>query len=148
MADSYKELQREYINALRALAPSILQWWNERCPYPSTDPVPWEARNDFHRRWPAGPVAHPRVLAVFRKYFFQVEELNERTAALEDARSKSTGDEDKEVWGKDVGPPTRSQVRPIDLLVNDLAYVAPDLFQFMQGLVFVPIGMDPDGEDS
>jgi hypothetical protein len=99
---------------------------------------------DFHRRWPAGPVAHPRIIAVFRQYFFEVEELNERTAAAEDARPG----EDVEIWGKDVDSAVRSQVRPIDLLVNDLANVAPDLFEIMQGLVFVPIGMDPDGQVS
>jgi hypothetical protein len=144
MNDSYEQLRHQYIETLRSVTPAIIRWWNDHCPYPWTDPVPREAMTDFHRRWPVGPAAHPRIIAVFRQYFFAVEELNQRSAAEDDAHT----DENMEVWGKDVKPAMRSQVRPIDLLVNDLATIAPDLFEIMQGLVFVPIGMDPDGEVS
>jgi hypothetical protein len=144
MNASYERLRDEYVEALRSVAPGVLLWWSDNCPYPATDPVPKEAMTDFHQRWPAGPAGHPRIIAVFRKYFFAVNALNERTSAQEDAPSQS----DTAVWGRDVEPAARSQVRPIDLLVNDLATVAPDLFAIMQGFVFVPIGMDPDGEVS
>jgi len=144
MTDAYQKLRDEYINALRSVMPSIVKWWNDNCPYPATDPVPKEAMTDFHRRWPAGPAAHPRLIAIFRKYFFAVEELNEQTAA----HQRNLSDEETEVWGKDVEPASRAVVRPIDLLVNDLANAAPDLFAVMQGLVFVPIGTNPDGEVS
>jgi hypothetical protein len=144
MNDSYDRLRLEYIAALRAVTPAIFNWWNDHCPYAWTDPVPKEAMTDFHRRWPAGPAGHPRIIAVFRKYFFAVQELNERTLAEE----RAIPDEETEVWGRDVAPAKRSQVRPIDLLVNDLAPVAPDLFELMQGFVFVPVGMDPDGRES
>ena len=143
MADSFEEIQEKYIVEMRSLAPAILGWWNERCPYPATDPVPREAMTDFHRRWPAGPAAHPRIIAVFRKYFFEVEELNEKSASKEQKRKGKR----VEVWGRDVAPPALMRARPIDLLVNDLETVAPDLFEIMQGLVFVPTGMDPNGED-
>jgi len=142
MADSFEEIQEKYIEEMRSLAPAILRWWNERCPYPATDPVPKDAMTEFHRRWPAGPAAHPRIIAVFRKYFFEVEDLNEKSASEENKRKG----ERVEVWGRDVEPPALMRARPIDLLVNDLANVAPDLFEIMQGLVFVPIGMDPNGE--
>jgi hypothetical protein len=144
MSESYEQLRLEYIEALRAATPAIVSWWNDHCPYPWTDAVPKEAMTDFHRRWPVGPAGHPRIIAVFRKYFFAVGELNERTAAQE----RAVPDKETEVWGKDVEPAKRSQVRPIDLLVNDLATVAPDLFVIMQGFVFVPVGMDPDGKES
>lgn len=143
MAESFDEIQEKYIVEMRSLAPAILGWWNERCPYPATDPVQREAMTDFHRRWPAGPAAHPRIIAVFRKYFFEVEELNEKSASKEHKRKGKR----VEVWGRDVEPPALTRARPIDLLVNDLENVAPDLFAIMQGLVFVPIGMDPNGED-
>ena len=144
MKKPYKRLQDEYIEALRSVTPMILRWWDDHCPYPATNPVPKEAMTDFHRRWLAGPAGHPRIIAVFREYFFKVEELNERTAAEE----RAVPDGDTEVWGKDVEPAARSQMRPIDLLVNDLATAAPDLFEIMQGFVFVPIGTDPNGEVS
>jgi hypothetical protein len=144
MKKLYEKLQEEYIEDLRSVTPMILRWWDEHCPYPATDAVPKEAMTDFHRRWFAGPAAHPRIIAIFRKYFFAVDDLNERTAAAE----RAVPDGETEIWGKDVEPAEQSQVRPIDLLVNDLATAAPDLFAIMQGFVFVPIGTDPNGEVS
>jgi hypothetical protein len=144
MKPAYQQLQNEYIGMLRSVMPVVIDWWNERCPYPPTEPVPSEARTDFHRRWPAGPVGHPRILAVFREFFLKVEALNERTTIEDDAMLLP----ETETWGQDVEPPGRSQVRPIDLLVNDLENVAPDLYEVMQGLHFVPIGTDPDGRTS
>ncbi|PTL84971.1 hypothetical protein [Vitiosangium sp. GDMCC 1.1324] len=122
MNDPYKQLRGEYIDALRGAVPAIVRWWNDHCPYSWTEPVPTEAMTDFHRRWPAGPAAHPRVIAIFRQYYFALQELNDRTAFV-------------------------SRVQPIDLLVNDLTTVAPDLFELMQGFVYIPIAFNPDGEE-
>ena len=144
MREPYKKLQAEYVDVLRSVVPTVTRWWSDNCPYPATDTVPSEAMTDFHRRWPAGPVGHPRIIAVFRDYFFKIEALNEQTSAEDDAAQQPA----EPVWGRDDVPAGRSQVRPIDLLVNDLANVAPDLFEVMQGLVFVPIGTDPDGGTS
>lgn len=120
MNEAHRQLRNEYIDALRAVAPAIVRWWTDHCPYSWTDPVPAAQMTDFHRRWPAGPAAHPRIVALFRQYYFAVCELNERTAVFE---------------------------RPMDLLVNDLEAVAPDLFEIMQGFHFVPIGMTLDGQE-
>jgi hypothetical protein len=144
MYETFEQLQSEYIAALRALAPEILAWWSANCPYSWTEPVPYEAMSDFHRRWAVGPAAHPRIIALFRQYFIAADELNDRFAEERGGEE----DDDVEVWGQDVHPEPIKAARPIDLLVNDLANIAPDLHEIMQGMLFVPVGMDPDGEVS
>jgi hypothetical protein len=140
----YQQLQREYVEALRAVAPEVVAWWDAHCPVRWTEPIPPDAMTDFHRRWLVGPAAHPRIIAVFRKYFLAADELNDRLADEE----SDDGDKDAAVWGKDVEEESVSFVLPIDLLVNDLAVIAPDLHEIMQGMVFIPVGSDPEGEVS
>jgi hypothetical protein len=144
MHDAFKQLQVEYIDALRPVIADTLRWWNAHCPYPHTEPRAYDEMHPFHRRWIAGPAAHPRVIAVFREYFFRVQELNDR------ARAAPPGADDvpkEELWGQDAAPAWVPLERPIDLLVNDLAGLAPDLHEVMQGLVFIPIGMDPHNQE-
>lgn len=144
MHDDFRALRDDYVAALRPRVAEALQWWDERCGYPHTEQRPFDAKSPFHRRWPAGPAAHPRVLALLREYWFKVIELNER---FEQARGEADGSEiDTDAdggWGRDETPPTIDRERPIDLLVNDLSTVAPELYEVMQGVVYVPIGVDP-----
>ena len=55
-------------------------------------------------------------------------------------------DDDEPAWGKDSEGTSTRYALPIDLLVNELKAVAPDLHDIMQGMLFVPIGADPEGE--
>ncbi|MEZ2353189.1 hypothetical protein [Caballeronia sp. RCC_10] len=142
MNDAYKQLQQEYIAAMRAVTPDIVAWWDARCPYRWTEPVPAAATAPFHRRWPAGPAGHPRIIGIFRQYFFAIDDLNDQHAA---ANASGSDGEDHDVWGEDVPPPDIEYVRPADLLIDDLANAAPDVYEIMQGFVFVPIGSDPEG---
>jgi hypothetical protein len=137
MNDLYKQLRSDYINALRSITPEILHWWSDNCRYHWTDEVPNEEMTDFHRRWPFGPAAHPRIIHLFRKYYFAVWELNDRLAAEEKKQEEDTG----------IRPETISMQRPQDLLVNDLSTAAPDLFEIMQGFLYIPIGMTLSGEE-
>lgn len=122
----YKQLQSEYIAKMRSIAPDIKQWWFDHCLHHWTADIPLEEKNDFQRRWPAGPAGHPRIISLFRQYFFAASKLNDQLA----------GDGS-----------TISFQRPVDLLVNDLATVAPDLFDILQGMVYVPIGVTLKGEE-
>lgn len=144
MHPDFETLRDDYLQALRPVVADALRWWDAHCPYPHTDPRPFEAMAPFHRRWIAGPAAHPRVIAVFRDHWFRVEALNDRLQA-EAARAGTANDapDGEAAWGVDVPPPAVPRQRPIDLLVNDLASTAPDLHEVMQGLVYVPIGTDP-----
>lgn len=143
MHPDFETLREDYLRALRPVVADALRWWDAHCPYPHTEPRPFAARTPFHQRWTAGPAAHPRVLAVFREYWFRADALNDR---LEDeARAAAAADqpEGEAAWGTDAPPPDLPRVLPMDLLVNDLETVAPDLHEVMQGLVYVPIGNDP-----
>lgn len=131
MNEQYKQLRSDYINALRTITPEIIRWWFDNCPYHWRDEN--EEMTDFHRRWPVGPAAHPQIIDLFRQYYFAVWELNDRLAAEEKAMI--------------VKPETISFQRPLDLLINDLSTVAPDLFEIMEGFVFIPVGMTPYGEE-
>jgi hypothetical protein len=120
MKKQFAEIQKRYIKELGELAPEILKWWNNNCPYEHTAQVSNEEMSDFHRRWIAGPAAHPRIIALFRKYFFEIEELNDTQGG--------------------------GLARASELLIDDLEAKAPALFSIMQGFVFIPIGVNPEGE--
>lgn len=144
MNDEYRDIQDRYIAEMRAVLPQILAWWNARAASAPAEIRTLDTASAFELRWPAGPAAHPRIIEIFRRYFFEVDALNVRgqTELAEQVRRDPTDPG----WGEAVPPPDRTFVLPIDLLVNDLVTVAPDLHEIMQGFVFVPIGADPEGE--
>jgi hypothetical protein len=135
MEQDFEQLSREYIEALRPVVAEVRQWWAAHCSYPHTEDRPFEEMAPFHRRWPVGPAGHPSVLAVFREYYFRVWDLNDHFAAEREAGMP--------VAGEGEPPPVVRFLRPMDLLVNDLQSAEPDLFDVMQGLVYVPIGRNP-----
>jgi hypothetical protein len=137
MDPRYGELQERYIGEMRRILPDLFAWWDGRSSGRFDEP------NDFDRRWPAGLVAHPRVLDVFRRYFLLVERINiENERPPEDPRSAL----DEASWGQDPPADRRNYTRPIDLLVNDLEDEAEDVWEVVQGIVFIPVGVDPEGE--
>lgn len=146
MHETYEKLQQAYIAALRPVVADALSWWDAHCPYSHTEPRSWEEMHPFHQRWIAGPAAHPRVIAVFRDYFFQVLQLNDQSIAS--ASSASSIPEDEQ-WGHDriKNDDWIPYQRPIDVLVNDLLSIEPELHDVMQGLRFIPIGSDPQSHE-
>jgi hypothetical protein len=139
---AFKQLRDDYIEALRPVVAETLRWWDAHCGYPHTEQRPFDAKSPFHRRWVAGPAAHPRVLGLLREYWFKVVDLNER---FEQERRNGAGPTPgDEGWGRHQAPPPVHTERPIDLLVNDLSTEAPELFEVMQGVIYVPIGIHPE----
>jgi hypothetical protein len=137
-----EDLQASYIEELRAIAPEVETWWQSGIARNVMKGHPKGKRLDFDARWPAGKASHPRILAAFRKYFLQAEAIN---AILYDESQDNGGPTHESSWGVETPPPTREQVLPIELLVEDIEDEAPDLFEFVEGLVFVPIGDDDSG---
>ncbi|TIU61764.1 MAG: hypothetical protein E5W30_07665, partial [Mesorhizobium sp.] len=71
---TFEEVQQAYIDELRLLQPELIAWWKNLAGLDKlSDPVPPEIAN----RWPTGYSGHPRVLAVFRKYYLEIDDLNQ-----------------------------------------------------------------------
>jgi hypothetical protein len=143
MHQRYKDIQDAYIAELRAILPPVLDWWSKHAVRPPAQMGQGGNRNDFERRWPFGPVAHPRVLDVLRTYYLAVHALNREFETLRPPEDEGPRESD---WGADDEELDVPFVLPIDLLVNDLEAIAPDLHEIMSNLVFVPVGLAPNGE--
>ncbi|MGN6107046.1 MAG: hypothetical protein ACTHU0_18210 [Kofleriaceae bacterium] len=118
-AQGFEKLQHDYIAELRAELPNITKWWKATLKKNQVKSYPGGIDADFPTRWPTEMGGHPRLIAIFRKYFLLVEKLN----------SEST-----------------KQVHPIDLLVNDLAEDHESLHEVMGTMFFIPIGTNEAGE--
>jgi len=101
-----------------------------------------------------GPTSHPRVLAIYRKYFIACEQLN---AIVADEFQRKLLDEDahdvdgwgveearKEDDGSDGDWGAESVMDPPMFLIDSLAGRRDDLGDFMMFLVFAPIGEEND----
>jgi hypothetical protein len=89
-------------------------------------------------RWPTGPVAFPRVIAVYRKYHLACEALNEKQES-DKPPARPAG------WGEDDEEGERERVSPQGLLLDSLEAIDPELSRFMEKFVFIPIGVDAEG---
>lgn len=141
----YQAVLRDYVAEMRAARERALAWWQallakEAARSKSRPGLPVDLR------WPAGPASHPAVIAVYRKYFLLVDELNERT---EESPDEGEGDafDSESSWGEDdeAGDPTDVTIEPRPLLLDNVAQVDEEIHQFVQMLVFNPVGMDPSG---
>ena len=142
MTRTYEDIQSEYLVEVHKIIPSVLEWWRARAVRPpSLDEG--KPQNDFEARWPLGPAAHPRILHVVRIYFLQTYELNRENERRRTPRDDAPNESD---WGTDDKGDDVKFYLPIDLLVNDIEEVDPDVYEVVSGLVFVPVGLSPAGE--
>ncbi|MEM6676348.1 MAG: hypothetical protein AAF675_00595 [Pseudomonadota bacterium] len=127
------DIQARYVEALRAVEPEIRAWWDGMMAA-AEDPA------EVRLRWPTGPAAHPRVLAIFRDFFFEIEDFNARQeASYEDDRTPPPGEAG---WGvEDLGE-APELARQVDWLIVDIEEIAPELFDLVEGIVYVPIAWD------
>lgn len=138
---SYKDIQDSYIAELRALQPELMQWWKRIAGIEKiNDPPDPEVAN----RWPTAFSGHPRVVATFRKYFMQIDDLNyENEMAYVDARPP---DDPEVLWGNEEASPPYPFMRPVDLLIYEIKDLAPDIHKMVAGIVFVPVGLNQHDE--
>jgi hypothetical protein len=134
---SFEEIQQAYIHELRLLQPELMEWWKTLAGIKKLgDPVPAEVSN----RWPTGYSGHPRVLAVFRNYYLEIDDLNHD--ALQAAGEPPPEKPPEELWGtNDNGEPVDYR-RPVDLLILDIKTKAPDLDKLVAGIVYIPVGLN------
>jgi hypothetical protein len=126
MRAAHQKLLGEYVEALRSAKEASEEWWDALLASEartSTDPE--HALRKVRQRWPYGPVAHPRVLAVIRQYYFACEALNERLA-----KTKNPAEEYPYLF-------------VTEMLMED---GTADLGDFVDELPGLPIGVDEDGD--
>ena len=126
MPTPHQKLLEEYVSSLRAAKDDAEKWWEALLAAEmrkSKDRK--KAFLNVKQRWPYGPAAHPRVLAVIRKYYFGCLALNDRLAKTEDAEEESP------------------HVFVTELLMED---ETEDLGDFIDALPGLPIGVDSDGD--
>lgn len=135
MTDSIETIQARYIAELSALLPQLEVWWERMLVAHGAGA--W-------KRWPTGYSGHPRVLAVFRKYYFQIEALND--AAVERSNDDEPALSDEDLWGTEDDEDDLAVEDHADWLIFSVLDEAPELEDLVNGLCFVPIGMQPDEE--
>jgi hypothetical protein len=82
MGPRYRHLLDDYANELRSVKDEVTGWWENLLTQTTAklgDRM--AAETDLKRRWPVGPVAHPRILAIIRKYYFACDQLNKEIYA-------------------------------------------------------------------
>lgn len=126
MPTPHEKLLKEYADSLRTAKEVAEEWWEALLASETLKTRDREqAVLSVKQRWPYGPVAHPRVLAVIRKYYFACQALNDRLA-----ETKNPAEEYPHVF-------------VTDMLMED---GTDDLGQFVMGLPGLPIGVDSDGD--
>jgi hypothetical protein len=142
----YDDLIEEYLQDLRAVRLEVLAWWEGllRAANPAGDLE--AAHRSVRPRWPAGPASHPRVIAIFRKYYLAIDALNEGLRATQIEERLEIDSENW--WGRDDDIQDDAILEPRFILLDDLESKDPTLAHFMSRFVFAPIGADPDDETS
>lgn len=138
MDETLQAIQDTYIRELKKEIPKIRKWWKEGLKANVDKNYPDRFVVDFDLRWPSGMGGHPRLIEIFRRHFLAAEARN---LELEDAGRRYEEKPVAEEWGVDTAPPSRENVPPIDLLLNDLANEHDDLHRVMRTMQFIPMGM-------
>lgn len=144
----YDKLFREYVEELKEARDEALAWWDSLLALeagPSGDRK--KAESAVRPRWPCGPVSHPRVIGVYRKYFLLCEELNneirDRWESQEDMTQPGGGSD--ETWGVD-DKEEEGVVEPRFILMEKVTKEDAELGRFINTLLFSPIGTNEKGE--
>lgn len=69
---AHEELFAKYVEELREAVGFAEAWWKTL-----RDSADDSTTSKIRERWPVGPAAHPRVLAVVRKYYLKCDALNQ-----------------------------------------------------------------------
>jgi hypothetical protein len=138
---SFADIQEDYVAELLGIRPEIESWWLALAGVRSLDEI---APEPVRTRWPTLWSGHPRVLAVFRKYYLMVDARNAEAAEIGDEGLPVA--DDIGLWGKDDDLVPASYRRPVDVLIHEIDAIDEDAYQLVEGIVFVPVGLDMNNE--
>ncbi|CAG1017815.1 hypothetical protein BURC_02510 [Burkholderiaceae bacterium] len=155
--DDYKQLFDAYLTEMREAQATANAWWEAlliREAQLGRDAA--AAQEALDQRWPMGPVSHPAVIAVFRKWALECQALNDAAEDDDDDDDDEVDDDDESDWGSeddddedDDDAPSDlatldAPVEPRELLIEMLPGRADDLVEFLADFVFTPLGLDKD----
>jgi hypothetical protein len=132
MVSPYDKLFERYVTELAAARQEATAWWDALLA------AAGPRAQDVRLRWPCGSVSHPRVIAVYRKYYLECERLNQKNA--------EPAPEEAPLWGEDEPDKGPKYMPTANFLLDNLEPVDPDLARFMEMLILSPIGLNPDGD--
>jgi len=147
----YNELFSDYIDELNEAHAAVMAWWRdllERELEIAGDVV--AAERSVLARWPMGPVSHPRIIAVYRKYYLLCDKINmevrKRWEHQRHNKHTSTEADEEKAWGVEKREEEEGICPPQIVLFDWLGIKHDELATFMSGLVFASIGTNPDGD--
>lgn len=145
--NAYDKLFAEYVEEMSESRLAALDWWERVIAREAAALGSRAAAEDaVSTRWPFGAASHPFVLATFRKYYLLCERLNEAEMARRDVPG-ATPPPGEEQWGDTAeAAPEVGPVTGWALLIDGLWGQDEELAQFLEAMVFKPIGTDPDTE--
>ncbi|MDW3224257.1 MAG: hypothetical protein R8G34_15480 [Paracoccaceae bacterium] len=135
---SYDTICREWAAEVDALLPDLQDWWDAL-----SDNLDKTRPGLVNVHWPAGIGSHPRILGLFRMYYFRLLELNDSIVHLYHPPEH----EDGERWGdvareEGMDPTAPDPVSPIVLLIDDLPSYSESAAEALRKVRFFPIGMN------
>lgn len=135
----YERIQAKWAEEVRAELPQLLEWWAA-----TKSRLEKIEANLTYIRWPCGFIAHPRIIEIYRRYFFVLHELNNKVADYEDTTTDPLVDDG---WGTEPQDIAMAQtvptpVPPNVLLLDEMEDYAPDLTSHMRNFLYLPIGQD------
>jgi len=145
LASLYDEILTRYVSDLGAAQGRSLKWWSELIAREMQAGRPKaEAEHICRMRWPMGPASHPGIIAVYRRYFLKIGEINEEFLNQQIVDSSFN---DPELWyiGPEDEGDSNAVIQPAVLLLDGLGRRDMELRDFMLHFVFLPIGMDSEG---
>jgi hypothetical protein len=138
VTNEQKELKAAYVAEMRESKQMAEAWWRGL-----QDSYTQESGAlTLRELWPMGPASHPWVIGTFRKYYFECADLNKKIEESQKASNLPHPGEELS-WGWQQR--TQNSEGPIDPKVFVLDLLSgrdtQDLYEFLQFLVFIPIGV-------
>jgi hypothetical protein len=144
--NEYDRVFTAYVADLLEAKQAAEKWWESLMATESQRCGSMDAAVQVVRpRWPLKAVSHPYIIAVYRKYYLEIEQITGNILKKWNFKKSQATAPENAGWGvedEDEGE-AEDIYQPIQILWDDLQRQNPDLAEFLEPLLLVePIGMD------
>lgn len=144
MGPRQQQLWQAYVTELRAATAQVNPWWKALAMKAIQEGgTQVAAAMLLRRRWPVGPAAHPRILAVIRAYYLACHQLNQVLPVPEGVTDFRLDDTVEDEQPSEPDLPINPLIFVRDSLLTE---ATPDLARIATALTYWPIGMNEAGE--